>query len=81
MKKTSIEREKKRQQAVAREYRKKGYEVILEPGPSALPLFLAGFRPDLLARNENETVVIEIKSQETLSKSRAMVGQARRRRA
>ena len=73
MKKTSVERGKKRQQAVAREYKKKGYEVVMEPGSSALPSFLAGFRPDLLARNENETVVIEIKPQETLSKSGAMV--------
>lgn len=48
-------------QEIAAEYEARGYEVLVEPGPEKLPEFLAGFRPDLVARGPNESVVIEIK--------------------
>lgn len=47
---------------VAEEYRQKGYEVVLQPAPSSLPDFLRGYRPDLLARQGNESVVVEVKA-------------------
>ena len=47
---------------VAREYRKQGYEVVIEPREEQLPSFLHSFQPDIIARNNEETVVIEIKS-------------------
>src|SRR6266850_2892678 len=48
-------------QEIAGEYEARGYEVVVEPGPEKLPKFLAGFRPDLVARGPNESVVVEIK--------------------
>lgn len=48
-------------QEIAAEYKARGYEVLVEPGPEKLPEFLAGFRPALVARGPNESVVIEVK--------------------
>jgi uncharacterized protein YutE (UPF0331/DUF86 family) len=48
-------------QEIAAEYEARGYDVLVEPGPEKLPAFLAGFRPDLVARGPNESVVIEVK--------------------
>ena len=50
---------------VAEDYRSKGYEVSLQPGPDQLPPSLAGYRPDFVARKGDETVVVEIKSRPT----------------
>ena len=47
---------------VAEDYGREGYEVILHPHPSTLPDFLRGYRPDLLARRDDESVVVEVKS-------------------
>src|SRR5262245_39560362 len=47
--------------AVAANYRERGYEVDVEPEGSALPHFLSGFRPDLIARGPADNVVIEVK--------------------
>ena len=48
-------------QEIAAEYAARGYEVLVEPRPEQLPEFLAGFRPDLVARGPNESVVVEVK--------------------
>jgi hypothetical protein len=53
--------ERQKLQEIAAEYEAHGYEVLVEPGPEKLPEFLAGFRPDLVARGPNESVVIEVK--------------------
>lgn len=47
--------------AVAADYRKRGYQVEIEPAGAALPQFLTGFRPDLIARRADDNVVIEVK--------------------
>jgi hypothetical protein len=52
---------------VAREYRSRGYEVIVEPEPGQLPEALARFRPDFVARKADETVVVEVKSRGSLA--------------
>jgi len=59
----SLDHEAYRQklQEIAGEYEARGYEVVVEPGPEKLPKFLAGFRPDLVARGPDESVVIEVK--------------------
>jgi hypothetical protein len=59
----SVDRETYRQklQEIAAEYKARGYDVMVEPGPEKLPAFLAGFHPDLIARGPNESVVIEVK--------------------
>lgn len=46
---------------VAEEYRQEGYEVLLQPAPSSLPDFLRGYQPDLLARRDDESVIVEVK--------------------
>lgn len=46
---------------VADDYRRRGYDVEVKPRGSAVPEFLAGFQPDLIARSPAESVVVEIK--------------------
>jgi len=46
---------------IAADYRARGYEVLREPDPADLPEFLAGFRPDLVARGTRDSVVVELK--------------------
>jgi uncharacterized protein YutE (UPF0331/DUF86 family) len=64
-----LELERQRVQEVAQEYRARGYEVIIEPQPDQLPDFLQQYCPDILARGQNETVIIEVKSRMSLAKS------------
>lgn len=45
---------------VAQQYRDEGYEVILEPRGEAVPRFLNGFQPDLIARRGDENIVAEV---------------------
>ena len=44
---------------IADKYEKQGYRVIIEP--KQLPDFLKGYRPDLLAEGQSESVVVEVK--------------------
>src|SRR5437016_268858 len=46
---------------VADDYRRRGYEVIIEPKGPDVPKFLEGFQPDLIARSAGESVVVEVK--------------------
>src|SRR5712692_3140670 len=57
----SHEADRQKLQEIAAEYEARGYEVLVEPRPEQLPEFLAGFRPDLVARGPNESVVVEVK--------------------
>jgi hypothetical protein len=52
---------------VAREYRSKGYEVVVEPERRQLPEVLARFHPDVVARKADEVVVVEVKSRGSLA--------------
>ena len=54
--------ESRRARQIAEEYRQRGYEVSLEPSPASLPPFLEGYRPDIVARSSEETVVVEVTS-------------------
>jgi len=60
-------REQQRLREIAREYRQRGYDVIVEPSADQLPGFLAPFRIDMLARSDEETVIVEVRTQESLS--------------
>lgn len=53
--------EQKKLTEIASEYRARGYEVFINPSPEQLPGFLSGFRPDLIARRKNDSVVVEMK--------------------
>jgi REase_AHJR-like len=46
---------------VADDYRRCGYDVEIAPSGPGLPEFLGGFQPDLIARNPDESVVVEVK--------------------
>jgi Holliday junction resolvase len=46
---------------VAQEYRERGYHVSIEPAVSDLPDFVREYRPDIVARKGEESVVIEVK--------------------
>jgi hypothetical protein len=52
--------------SVAREYRKRGYEVVEQPQGDGLPPFLRGFAPDLIAMKDDDRAVVEIKTAEGL---------------
>jgi uncharacterized protein YutE (UPF0331/DUF86 family) len=69
MRKSAEALEKKRLQGIAREYREKGYQVLLHPDETDLPSFLSGFQPDMIALGDKEKVVVEVKSKSTLSKA------------
>ncbi|MCU0490814.1 MAG: hypothetical protein MUD01_04470 [Chloroflexaceae bacterium] len=62
-----LEREQQRLREIAREYRQRGYEVLLSPRADQLPDFLAPFQIDMLARNAAENVVVEVRTQESLA--------------
>jgi len=67
--KSTRELETRRLQDVAREYRKKGYEVILHPSKNDLPEFLSSYEVDMIARSKEETVIVEIKTQSSLAQA------------
>lgn len=54
---------------VAKEYRRKGYDVVVQPKPTQLPRTFARLAPDILARRGDEVVVVEVKSKESLRKA------------
>ena len=53
-------------QGIADKFRRQGYEVIEEPSHDQMPNFLTGYRPDLILRKGDESVVVEVKSRESL---------------
>lgn len=56
--------------AIADRYRQRGYQVVEEPDAKHLPDFLQGFKPDLLAENGAESVVVEVQSYGQVARSR-----------
>lgn len=64
--------ERNRLLSAAREYEDKGYKVVVEPGKTDRPNFLASFQPDMIAYGDRENVVVEVKSRSTLAKSKYM---------
>ena len=55
------ETHERRLREVADSYRERGYDVRIEPSGEQLPPFLEGFRPDLIARKDGESLVVEVK--------------------
>ncbi|MEZ4860317.1 MAG: hypothetical protein R3C14_03390 [Caldilineaceae bacterium] len=62
-------REHQRLLEIAREYRQLGYEVILAPSAEQAPDFLAPFHLDMIARSQKENVVVEVRSQISLTEA------------
>jgi len=57
------------QRKIARQYRKLGFKVLEAPTGEDLPTFLSGLSPDLIATNDDERVVIEIRRADELKGS------------
>jgi hypothetical protein len=55
--------------AVAARYESRGYTVVVRPAPELLPPPLKAIRPDLLASNSSENVIIEVRSKATIARS------------
>jgi hypothetical protein len=66
---------------IAEEYRAKGYDVTLQPGSDQLPPALSDYQPDMLARKDDETVVVEIRSRPTSRRQPRLEGLAKAVRA
>jgi hypothetical protein len=58
--------EQQKLEEVAADYKQKGYSILVQPKADKLPDFLADFQPDLIAQNEKENVVVEIKTHASL---------------
>jgi uncharacterized protein YutE (UPF0331/DUF86 family) len=52
---------------IAKNYQENGYKVIIEPRGFDIPEFIENYQPDIIASNEKETVVIEIKMRSDFS--------------
>jgi hypothetical protein len=64
--------EQRRARQLAREYEKRGYEVIVGPKREQLPRFFGSYRPDLIATKKNQQVAVEVKSRRSLSSSKQL---------
>jgi hypothetical protein len=63
-----VNREAQRVRQLANEYARKGYKVVYPRSEKDLPNFLRteDYLPDLVATSENENLVIEVKTSETM---------------
>ncbi|NJO72643.1 MAG: hypothetical protein HC833_02010 [Leptolyngbyaceae cyanobacterium RM1_406_9] len=59
--------ERRRLLKLAREYRQKGYDVILHPSPEDLPSSLAKCPFDLIAAKSEKVVAAEVRTRENLT--------------
>lgn len=55
---------------LAREYKAKGYEVFAELHGYEPPNQIRGFRPDLIAKRGDETIIIEVKTSESIKEAK-----------
>ena len=68
--KDGIPTERRKLAALAREYRRKGYEVAME-----VPFAGGKFRADLVAKKDGVTIVTEVKTSESLHLQKDAVAQ------
>jgi len=50
---------------IAKELEENGYTVVIEPDPSMIPFDLQNYCPDILATNDRENLIVEVKSRST----------------
>jgi REase_AHJR-like len=67
---STSERERRRLDSVASEYQERGYEVKVRPAAADLPDFMVGFEPDLIARGNGESIVVEVKARTEFKNNR-----------
>jgi hypothetical protein len=68
--------EEREVRTIARRYKRKGYRVTIPREGTSVPLFLAGFTPDLIAESEDDRVVIQVKRRAALRASNEITGLA-----
>lgn len=61
------ELEHRRLLRIAREYRQKGYHVIVRPSPTELPPAFAKCPFDMVAEGEGKKIAIEVRNKENLT--------------
>lgn len=61
--------ERRRIAELATAYAAKGYQVFVDPQDDQLPEQLAQYRPDMLVRRGDETIIVEVKSRRALRKT------------
>ena len=68
MTETNTQREIRKIKDLARDYEKKGFEVSISPKGDAIPRFIKelNFMPDLIAKSQEETYVIEVSSRDSV---------------
>ena len=59
---TKINPEREQLAKIVDKYRQKGYEILFPPDYENLPDFIAKYNPDLVVRNDRETVVVQVRS-------------------
>jgi hypothetical protein len=70
--------EQRKLRSVARRYEREGYRVILPKRGGAVPAFLEGLRPDLIAESEGDRVVVEVKRSDAVRGSNELLEVAER---
>jgi hypothetical protein len=68
----------RRRRQVAASYRRQGYRVTTQSAPDAVPPFLSGCHPDLIAEKAGDHVVIEVKLAASLKGTNDLVKLAER---
>ncbi len=63
----NIKNIERRIKEISKDYESRGFHVIINPKQIDLPKFLKGFEPDIIAKNEVESVVIEVKTKGDIS--------------
>jgi len=63
----TINLEREKLVKLAEEYRNQGYEVAFHPNSEDMPSFLKNYRPDMIVRRGDESVVVEVKSRSSLN--------------
>lgn len=63
----NIKNIERRIKEIAKDYESRGFKVSINPKQSELPQFLKGFEPDIIAKNDIESVVIEVKTKGNIS--------------
>lgn len=58
---------RRRLRTIAKEFEEQGYQTVVDPASDLLPPNLVDFHPDLLARGDDESVVVEVKRQPDLA--------------
>lgn len=53
---------------LAKDYEKRGYEVLIEPYGNQLPDFMKNYRPDMIVRKGDEHLVVEVKMDNSSAK-------------